>query len=95
MAQPDWAAAAAAWAQSGEGEKNDLAPPPPPPPQSFEQQQPGAAWAGDQQQQQQQQQMWMSQQMDPAAHTGQQHGGFATAPMGVDHMGQGFAHGGV
>lgn len=96
----DWAAAAAAWAKSGEGEKNELAPPPPPPPQSFEQQQQqqqsATAWGGTEQQQQQ---MWM----DPAlaGHDAQhqQHGGFAPGPAGVDPMAggghQGFAHGGT
>lgn len=91
----DWAAAAAAWAKSGEGEKSDLAPPPPPPPaQSFEQQQLASAWGGTEQQQ-----MWM----DPAlaGHDGQlQHGGFASGPSGVDPMGgagghQGYGHGGT
>lgn len=98
----DWAAAAAAWAQSGEGEKNELVPPPQPPPASSEQQQQqqqSGAWGSTEQQQQQQ--MWMSHQMDPAlaAQQGQHPHGFGPGPGGSDPMAegghQGFAHGGT
>lgn len=79
----DWAAAAAAWAQSGEGEKNVFIPPPQPPPQRN--QQPGG-WGGadphPSQMQQQQQMMWMAPQVDPGAAFQQgHHQGRAADPM--------------
>lgn len=80
----DWAAAAAAWAQSGEGEKNAFVPPPPPPPkqqqqQYQEQQQWGGAAAAHEQQ------MWFVQQHQHAF--GQHHtqaGGDSIAPHSGD-----------
>lgn len=84
----DWAAAAAAWAQSGEGEKTQFVPPPQPPPPKVEQQQPGA-WGGADQQQ-----AWMPpHQMDhaaaAAAHQGQQQHSYGTVRGGSDLMGGG------
>ena len=57
----DWAAAAAAWAQSGEGEKNVFIPPPPPPQRN----QQHGMWAGGDAHPSQQQE-WMPHQMDPS-----------------------------
>lgn len=84
----DWAAAAAAWAQSGEGEKTQFVPPPQPPLPKVEQQQPGV-WGGADQHQ-----AWMPpHQMDhaaaAAAHQGQQQHGFGTVAGGSDPMGGG------
>lgn len=101
----DWAAAAAAWAQSGEGEKNVFVPPPPPPLHNGQQhvpqqQQQHEGWGGGEAHSHQMQ--WMPHQMNPAASRG--HQGFGSGggadPMGaMGHQGPPggtpFEHGGM
>lgn len=92
----DWAAAAAAWAESGEGEKNVFIPPPPPPQNN----QQHGMWAGGSDTHSQQQQMWMPHQMDSSSQPRHGYGppggmsdptggmGFQTPP-GGGHFGHG------
>lgn len=92
----DWAAAAAAWAQSGEGEKNVFIPPPPPP-QGNQQH---GMWAGGDAHPSQQQ-AWMPHPMEPSPHQPQHGFGHAgvsdpTAAVGFQGPpgGAQFGHGG-